>query len=84
MLRFKDFGDLISGISQTELTKQLKELESSGIIARKIYAEVPVRVEYSLTKIGVSLLDPIGSLYEWAVKYGDKIKKNRECKSKNN
>jgi DNA-binding HxlR family transcriptional regulator len=80
-LRFKDLGDVISGISQTELTKQLKELESSGIIARKVYAEVPVRVEYSLTKIGVSLLEPINSLYEWAVKYGDKIKENRECNS---
>jgi DNA-binding HxlR family transcriptional regulator len=83
-LRFKEFTDLISGISQTELTKQLKELEFSGIISRKIYAEVPVRVEYSLEKIGVSLLDPINSLYKWAVKYGDKIKENRECKSNNN
>ena len=78
LLRFKDFSDLISGISQTELTKQLKELESSGIVVRKVFAEVPVRVEYSLTEIGVSLLDPIKSLYEWAVKYGDEIKRNRQ------
>lgn len=77
MLRFKDFTETISEISQTELTKQLKELEISGIISRKIFAEVPVRVEYSLTKIGMSLLDPIKALYEWAVKYGDDIKKNK-------
>ena len=80
LLRFKDFSELIAGISQAELTKQLKELECSGIVSRKVYAEVPVRVEYSLTKIGISLLDPIKSLYEWAVEYGDKIKKNRERK----
>ena len=55
----------INGISKQMLTKQLRELEADGILNRKIYAEIPPRVEYSLTAVGESLLPIIGSMREW-------------------
>ncbi|MEO0778840.1 MAG: helix-turn-helix domain-containing protein [Bacteroidota bacterium] len=55
----------IVGISKQMLTKQLRELEADGILSRKIYAEIPPRVEYSLTDLGQSLLPIIGSMRDW-------------------
>ncbi|MCI4666756.1 MAG: helix-turn-helix transcriptional regulator [Bacteroidia bacterium] len=55
----------IDGISKQMLTKQLRELEADGILNRKIYAEVPPRVEYSLTEVGKSLLPVIESMKRW-------------------
>lgn len=55
----------IEGISKQMLTKQLRELEGDGILNRKIYAEIPPRVEYSLTTLGESLLPIIGSMRQW-------------------
>ena len=54
----KRFGQLqkaLTGVTQKMLTQQLREMESDGIIQRKVYAEVPPKVEYSLTKLGESL-----------------------------
>ncbi len=54
----KRFGQLqkaLTGVTQKMLTQQLREMESDGIIHRKVYAEVPPKVEYSLTKLGESL-----------------------------
>lgn len=58
----------IVGISKQMLTKQLRELEKDGILNRKIYAEIPPRVEYSLTELGESLLPVIGSMRTWGEK----------------
>lgn len=55
----------ITGISKQMLTKQLRELEADGILHRKIYAEIPPRVEYSLTETGESLLPIIASMRTW-------------------
>ncbi len=55
----------IEGISKQMLTKQLRELEADGILNRKIYAEVPPRVEYSFTDMGRSLLPVIASMKTW-------------------
>ena len=52
-LRYSDFQDLIPTISARVLTQQLRELEADGLIARKVYNEVPPKVEYSMTEIGV-------------------------------
>lgn len=52
-------------ITQRMLTKQLRELEGHGLIHRKVYAEVPPRVEYSLTEVGCSLKPIILSLKKW-------------------
>ncbi|MEO1711999.1 MAG: helix-turn-helix domain-containing protein [Bacteroidota bacterium] len=55
----------IKGISKQMLTKQLRELEQDGILSREIFAEIPPRVEYSLTETGRSLLPVIGAMRAW-------------------
>lgn len=55
----------IEGISKQMLTKQLREMEADGILARKIFAEIPPRVEYSITDLGHSLMEIIGQMKKW-------------------
>lgn len=55
----------IEGISKQMLTKQLRELEADGILDRKIYAEIPPRVEYFLTEMGDTLMPIIACMREW-------------------
>ena len=64
-LRFKELAEGIDGISARILTKQLKEMESDHLIARKEYAESPPRVEYSLTERGRSLGPIMKAIAEW-------------------
>ena len=63
--RFNELQKLFTGITQTMLTKQLRELEKDGFVHREIYREVPPRVEYSLTQMGVSFLPIVKSMYDW-------------------
>lgn len=70
--RTKRFGELhraISGISQKTLTQQLRQMEKDGLVKRKVYAEVPPRVEYSLTKIGRSLKSILDAMHKWGGNY---------------
>lgn len=55
----------IDGISKQMLTRQLRELEADGVIDRHVYAEVPPRVEYTLTAKGNTLLPVIGAMRDW-------------------
>ena len=64
--RFNALHRHIEGITQTMLTKQLRQLEADGLVARRIYAEVPPRVEYALTDLGRSFQAPMGALVAWA------------------
>lgn len=67
-LKINRFGQLertISGISKKMLTAQLRELEQSGIIDRVIYAEIPPRVEYFISKKGETLFPILDSMFEW-------------------
>ncbi|MCZ8520714.1 MULTISPECIES: winged helix-turn-helix transcriptional regulator [Paenibacillus] len=64
-LRFSDLQRLFPRITHKVLTAQLRELEEDGIVARRIYPEVPPRVEYSLTQRGASLLPIIRMMYDW-------------------
>ena len=61
----KSFGD----ISQKVLTSQLRQMEESGLVHREVYAEVPPRVEYSLTELGFSLQPIIDSMWAWGEAY---------------
>jgi DNA-binding HxlR family transcriptional regulator len=66
------YGELhreIGGVSQKMLTQTLRNLESSGLIDRKIYPVVPPRVEYSLTPLGQTLVNPLKTLCNWAAEH---------------
>ena len=65
-LRFGQLQKRLEGITQRELTKHLREFEKAGIVERTVYAEVPPRVEYRLTKTGHSLLKPVEEISVWA------------------
>ncbi len=67
-LRFSELQRKISGISPRILSKQLKELESDGIISRKETGDKPARVDYSLTSKGESLLPVLSAIAEWGLK----------------
>jgi DNA-binding HxlR family transcriptional regulator len=68
-IRFNELGRRLSRITQRMLTRQLRELEAAGLIHREIYAEVPPRVEYSLTDQGRSLEPVIRALWTWGNQY---------------
>ena len=68
----KRFGELkksIGHVSQKVLTAQLRDMEESGLVTRKVYAEVPPRVEYTLTDLGYSLKPVLDSLWNWGEEY---------------
>ncbi len=68
----KRFGELkksIGSVSQKVLTAQLRAMEQSGLVHREVYAEVPPRVEYSLTKLGRSLSPVLDSMRVWGEEY---------------
>lgn len=67
--RFGELKRSVVGITQSMLTTQLRELEEDGIITRKIYAEIPPRVEYTLTEFGLTLSPIIQSMAEWGKQY---------------
>ncbi|GAB3292800.1 ArsR family transcriptional regulator [Epidermidibacterium keratini] len=65
-LRFSELARQIAGVSQKMLTQTLRTLERDGLVARRVTASVPVRVDYSLTPLGSSLLGPIELMKDWA------------------
>ncbi len=69
-LRFNEIKRKLVFITPRMLTKQLRELESDGLITRHVYPEVPPKVEYSMTPAGESLSTVINALQEWGEKYG--------------
>ena len=70
--RYNELTRSVVGISAKVLTENLRELEKDGIINRKVYPEVPPRVEYSLTKKGEDLKDVIGTMKVFGLKYKGK------------
>jgi DNA-binding HxlR family transcriptional regulator len=67
--RFGELKRSVKGITQSMLTSQLRELEDDGIISRKIYAEIPPRVEYTLTEFGLTLSPIMQSMAKWGEEY---------------
>ena len=70
----KRFGELkksVGNVSQKVLTAQLRAMEASGLVNRKVYAEVPPRVEYSLTELSKSLKPILDAMYAWGKAYKD-------------
>jgi len=67
--RFGELKRSVVGITQSMLTQQLRELEEDGLISRKIYAEIPPRVEYTLTEFGLTLSPIMQSMAKWGEEY---------------
>lgn len=65
-IRFGELHRKLEGITQSMLTKQLRELEKDGLIARHVYPEVPPKVEYSLSELGESFVPILKNLNGWA------------------
>lgn len=66
-LRFSELQRLIPGVTKKMLTTQLRELEYHNIINRKVYAQVPPKVEYSITEYGKGLIPLMVSMHEWGI-----------------
>ena len=74
----KRFGELkksIGHVSQKVLTAQLRQMEQSGLVNRKVYAEVPPKVEYSLTDVGYSLKLILDAMWTWGEEYQKEMEK---------
>lgn len=77
-MRFSDIHKTIEDVSQRMLTVTLRTLESDGLVERKVYAEVPPRVEYCLTDTGGTLIPHIEGLVGWALENMDTILDHRQ------
>ena len=71
--RFTELYYEVGEISKKVLTQTLRSLERDGLVDRRPYAEVPVRVEYSLTPLGWSITGVLMTMYEWAADHGRKV-----------
>lgn len=79
--RFSELKKSLPGITQKMLTQQLRELESDGMISRKIYPQVPPKVEYSLTKEGKSLMPILDTMCKWGKEYYEEVQKSLATES---
>jgi DNA-binding HxlR family transcriptional regulator len=73
--RFGELKRSVKGITQSMLTQQLRELEDDGVISRKIYAEIPPKVEYTLTEFGLTLSPIMLAMANWGKEYRMKKQK---------
>jgi DNA-binding HxlR family transcriptional regulator len=81
--RYGEFQRLLPNVSKKMLTQTLRALERDGLLTRTVYAEVPPRVEYDLTKLGRVFLEPVTGLCEWAKRHQadlDAVRTNRTGK----
>lgn len=76
-LRFNELRKRVGGVSQRMLTLTLRGLERDGFVTRTAFATIPPRVEYALTPLGVSLLEPLRRLGEWAAENVERVEDSR-------
>ena len=72
-LRFTRLRDCLSGVSQKMLTQTLRQLERDGVVGRRVYAEVPPRVDYELTPLGIELAEALCGVWEWAMRHESRV-----------
>jgi DNA-binding HxlR family transcriptional regulator len=77
--RHGELKRMVGGISQKMLTQTLRSLERDGIVRRRVYAVVPPRVEYTLTPLGKTLLDPLRSICRWAESHLPQVRTARDA-----
>lgn len=75
--RYNELHRSIEGISQRMLTRTLRSLEADGLVHRQVHPTVPPSVEYSLTPLGRTLLEPLSALADWAVRHEAEINEAR-------
>jgi DNA-binding HxlR family transcriptional regulator len=80
--RFNELRKLLPQITQKMLTQQLRELESDGLVERRVYPQVPPKVEYSLTGSGESLMPILRMMCDWGEEYYEKVDMNLKMVSK--
>jgi len=76
-MRFTELQRRVPGVSQRMLTRTLKHLARDGLVRRTAYAEVPPRVEYELTSMGESLIEPAVALASWAIEHNPAIERHQ-------
>ncbi|MCG2621449.1 helix-turn-helix transcriptional regulator [Arthrobacter sp. I2-34] len=76
--RFSVIRDAVQGITPKVLTQTLRTLERDGLVSREVYQEIPPRVEYALTPLGRTLLEPLDAVRVWAEEHAAKILQARE------
>ncbi len=78
-MRFSDLKRAIEGISQRMLTLTLRGLERDGLVTRTVFPTIPPRVDYELTQLGRTLLEPVTGLAIWAQRHRPEIERAREA-----
>ena len=77
--RFNELHRALAGITHKTLTQQLRELEADGIIQRKVYAQIPPKVEYSLTPLGKTLKPVLTAMHQWAERHGQAFPRGQKA-----
>lgn len=77
-LRFNELLRNTPNVSQKMLATALKKLEADKLVNRKLYPEIPPKVEYSLTSLGKSLMSPLDGIIQWALEHSDEILEHRQ------
>ena len=82
VVRFGALRRVVFGISEKMLIQSLKELEKDGLVNRKVYRQVPPKVEYSLTEIGRSFVPVLNAMFNWGQSYASYLiaQNNKGCK----
>jgi DNA-binding HxlR family transcriptional regulator len=76
--RFNELHRALSGITHKTLTQQLREMEADGIIVRKVYAQIPPKVEYSLSLLGKTLKPVLKAMHDWAQRHGNELEHRKK------
>ncbi|ATW25113.1 winged helix-turn-helix transcriptional regulator [Candidatus Formimonas warabiya] len=82
-MRFNELQRVLPNLTQATLTKQLRMMEENGLINRRVYSQIPPRVEYSLSELGDHFQPVLDALQVWAIEYIDYLKNNKyqKCQS---
>lgn len=78
-LRFTQLAAQVGGVSQKMLTKTLRQMEADGLLVRKVYPQVPPKVEYQLTEMGLSLGEAFCGVWLWAARHRETIEASRKA-----
>ena len=76
--RFNELHRALAGVTHKTLTQQLREMEADGVIARKVFPQIPPKVEYSLTPLGKTLKPVLAAMHKWAERHGDELSRRKE------